>query len=254
MRAPINPWNKIGQLFVTKTKEERANSVAIDNIEIAWPVILRLIDSRLPQKKRLRVLDHGCGTGAFADKLYSLGFDVVALDTAKSMISAAKSSRDSRIEFIAGNIVSIKGKRRFDLITSIMTLQFVESLKETVQVMAEMIKRGGLVILAVFNPEFVADFLSVDVIFKDFDSEENPTKGMMCLSKNICIPTFVRTAEQYDKAFLEQGMKKIFEQYPCFTKEFFNSHSIFVNNFLGRYPKKNPEDICEFLILAYSKT
>ena len=58
-------WDKIADVFKVVEGEAMA-ALAADNVEIAWPVILK----ELP--KTGNILDFGCGTGGFCQRLQDL--------------------------------------------------------------------------------------------------------------------------------------------------------------------------------------
>ena len=79
-------------------------------------------------------------------------------------------------------------------------------------------------------------------MFSDFDSVDDPKKGFINFDEGICIPTFIRDADEYDAILKQLGMAKQLEEYPPFTQEF-----------LEQYPIDRPTNESEYLILGYSK-
>ena len=68
-------WDKLANKFNTH-KDDEIDPGAADNIVIAWPVILSEINKNFKQNNN-EVLDYGCGTGGFSNKLNSLGFQLI---------------------------------------------------------------------------------------------------------------------------------------------------------------------------------
>ena len=251
MKTKTNPWDNLGKMFKTKSPEERADSASIDNIEIAWPVVLDIINKHFGKTKNLEILDHGCGTGEFINKLHSLGYKVSGQDTSKWMVEAAKSNCPKSISIYDQPLTEIEGK--FDVVTSIMVMQFIRDIKQTVEQLSNSLNEKGLLIAVVFNPLFVKNFISVDVIFKDFDSKEKPEEGFLCLDEETCIPTYIRSAKEYNEVFSENGFKD-FETYkPTFTNDFAQKYPDFISNFFAKYPEKDITKICEHLVVAGKK-
>ena len=84
--------------------------------------INQLINLYNPNAKSL--LNMGCGTGKHDLLLLEEGFDIVGFDISKKMISEANKAKVKRlnkssINFIEGNIQSIRLKNKFDVITSL---------------------------------------------------------------------------------------------------------------------------------------
>ena len=73
-------WDKLANKFNTH-KDDEIDPGAADNIVIAWPVILSEINKNFKQNNN-EVLDYGCGTGGFSNKLNSF----------KSIVSLGKLS------------------------------------------------------------------------------------------------------------------------------------------------------------------
>jgi SAM-dependent methyltransferase len=102
MRAP-DPWDALSPYFDTSRAE--VASGAADNILIAWPVLLRFIAEHAPAGA-VRVLDYGCGGGGFAQKLQSLGFRVVGVDSSPAMIDTARTAHPE-LEFEVADAGSV---------------------------------------------------------------------------------------------------------------------------------------------------
>jgi SAM-dependent methyltransferase len=72
------------------------------------------------------LVEIGCGTGAHAAELASLGYDVVGVDMSEGMLAAAEAKRSElpaaqaeRIRFAAGDARSVRLGRRFDAAISL---------------------------------------------------------------------------------------------------------------------------------------
>jgi 2-polyprenyl-3-methyl-5-hydroxy-6-metoxy-1,4-benzoquinol methylase len=239
MEDSISQWNKLSKEFDTKNKELISANVA-DNILIAYPPIIDLIKKHFYQPNGLSALDYGCGAGDFCNKLLSFGFNVTGVDFSPEMIKVAR--QNSKAKFILGGIEKILELNDFDLTTSIMVFQFIENINELLKTLTKKLEKGGLLIFAVHNPEYVSNCLKHQIRFGHFDSDENPKKGIIKVNKGESIPIYVRRAEEYNKILSAFGFKKIMEQYPPFNKDF-----------LQKYTKDGPTDKPEFMILGYSR-
>jgi len=244
----MNQWDILSDFFDVRIKNGEIQGGAMDNILIAWPPIIKCIKKHYPDTKGLSALDFGCGVGEFCFKLHKLGFKVTGIDNSEKMIKKAKSYLPKDITLIHGKSDRIQTKEKYDLITSIQTLQFIEDIRKTISNFDKALKPKGLLIFAVFNPQFVLNCIKENVLLVDFDSETNPKKGFFCLGDKIRIPTYIRTASEYISMLKEKSFKKILETYPPFTK-----------SFLKKYPLKVPPDKLapskdpEYMILGFVK-
>jgi 2-polyprenyl-3-methyl-5-hydroxy-6-metoxy-1,4-benzoquinol methylase len=244
----MNQWDTISDFFDVRVENDEVQGGAMDNILIAWPPIVKYIKKYFPKRKGLEAIDFGCGVGEFCHKLYKLGFNVTGLDNSEKMIRKASSYLPKEIRLIKGDSDKLLTKKRYDLITSIQTLQFVRNIRKTLTHFDKALKSNGLLIFATFNPQFVKNCIKENVLLINFDSATNPTKGFFCLGDNIRIPTYIRTAKEYERMLTDKGYKKVLETYPPFTKKF-----------LEKYPLKVPPDKIapsqdpEYMILGFVK-
>lgn len=236
-----NPWDALSSTFDTKKDEEEISSHAADNILIAWPVVLDFIKKYAPEEKGLRVLEYGCGGGGFAKKLNTLGYQVTGVDSSAEMIKVANTAYGSHIKFMVGDSSLLHTFNPFSIITSIMTLQFIENVEKVIDDFSKNLTSDGILVFAVHNPEHVKEYLQAKILFEDFNSNEQPETGYLNLSGNK-IPIFIRTAKEYNQLLKSKGFELILEAYPPFTEEF-----------LTKYPISAPTNQPEFLILGYKK-
>jgi 2-polyprenyl-3-methyl-5-hydroxy-6-metoxy-1,4-benzoquinol methylase len=236
-----NPWDKLSKLFDTTKDESDIPSRAADNILIAWPVILKFINQYTPDGKNLRVLDYGCGSGSFVNKLSQIGYKVTGVDSSKEMIKIAKSAYGDKNNFLCGDTSILSTLPPFSIITSVMTFQFIENIEESLTDLSNASIHNGLFTFAVHNPKLIKEYLHAEILFEDFDSKINPKKGILNLGGNR-IPIFIRSADEYNQILQKMGFEPLIEEYPPFTKEF-----------LEKYPSSDPTDTPEFLILGYRK-
>jgi 2-polyprenyl-3-methyl-5-hydroxy-6-metoxy-1,4-benzoquinol methylase len=236
-----NPWDLLSTFFDTTRDDTEIPSRVADNMLIAWPVILKFIKRHSTKRKDLRILDYGCGSGSFANKLYQQGYQVTGVDSSEEMIKIAKSAYGNDIEFLLGDSSVLKESNLFSIVISIMTFQFVENIEKTFLDIASVLDRNGIFVFAVHNPEQVKEYLQKRILFENFDSEEKPKEGFLNLRGNK-IPIFIRTAEEYNNMLQKLGFQVLLEEYPPFTQQF-----------LEKYPSSDPMDVPEFLILGYKK-
>ncbi|MBN2015463.1 class I SAM-dependent methyltransferase [Candidatus Dojkabacteria bacterium] len=244
----MNQWDILSEFFDVRVKGDKVQGGAMDNILIAWPPIIKCIREHFPKRKGLEALDFGCGVGEFCYKLSKMGFKVTGTDNSAKMIEKAGSYLPKEIMLIKGESDELLTRKKYDLITSIQTLQFIRNIRKTIAHLDKALKPNGLLIFAVFNPQFAINCIKENVLLVNFDSDTHPKEGFFCLGDKIRIPTFIRTASEYERMVTERGYKKVLETYPRFTKKF-----------LKKYPLKVPPDKIapskdpEYMILGFVK-
>ena len=239
----MNLWDKMAGIFGgAKDREEVPKEIA-ENVLIAFPKMIELIRKNFPIMKGRRALDFGCGTGRFSKELYKLGFWVTGIDISSEMINAARQYLPGDVRLLAGSLDQIQEEPTFDLVAASMVFQFIREIDVSLRALDRLIKPAGILVLSVFNPPFVANLLKVKVLFKDFDSMDFPTHGLMELVKGTRIPVYLRGAEEYAGLLRCLGYEKIFEAVPPFTEEF-----------LAKYPVSFPTRDPEFLVMGFQKS
>lgn len=124
------------------------------NHDYTIPLLLQLIDRHVQtlaeKKKKLRILDLGCGNGSLSNFLTQKGYDVVGVEESKSGIEiAAKNFPDC--QFIQGSIYDLPYHRleeKFDIIISMDVIEHLFYPKELVRVARNCLKLGGRLILS----------------------------------------------------------------------------------------------------------
>jgi ubiquinone/menaquinone biosynthesis C-methylase UbiE len=235
-----NPWDLLSSPF--DTKKDEIDSLVADNILIAWPEMLSFIKEYGPKGLGLRLLEYGCGGGGFAHKLTQLGYKVTGVDSSSEMINIAKTAYGDEVNFLFGNSSILSTLKPFSIITSVMTLQFIEDIEKTLDALSSALVSEGILTFAVHNPKCITAHIKAGILFEDFESVENPKKGILNFD-GIKIPIFIRTASEYNEMLQKRGFKPLVEAYPPFTKEF-----------LEKYPIDGPTEESEFLILGYKKS
>lgn len=237
-----NLWDALGKSsFNTHIKEGEIDPRSADNILIAWPTILDAIKKHFPNPNGINILDFGCGTGGFCIKLNKLGYKVVGVDSSAEMINTAKKHSPSSVKYILGDVSSILQNSIFQIIVSIMTLQFIKNLEKTLISLINHLQTGGILLMADFNKEWVKECLKIPISFADFDSNENPQKGWKTFG-DLKIPVCIRDSKAYDDLAIKNGLTKFMEGYPPFTQVF-----------VDKYPDDRPKNVSEYVILGYKR-
>ena len=107
--------------------------------------------------KNTKVLELGCGTGRVTFPLAKKAKQVVGVDISEEMILKAKNKlKDKSINFILGDITSLKLNDKFNLIIApFRVFQSLETESERLNLLKtieEHLDSKGLVILNIFNP------------------------------------------------------------------------------------------------------
>jgi len=242
MNEQTASWDRLSQYYDTSKNSGDIPAGAADNILVAWPPMIEILTSQLSDMHGRKAADLGCGGGGFCKRLHDLGFQVVGIDPSEGMINVAQHSNPEGVQFFQGDSSKLKkAGEKFDVITSIMALQFDPNIKQTAHNIRDSLLPYGIVIITVFNPAYVTARLKAGTLFENFDSVKKPGTRFINLYGQR-LQTYIRTATEYDEIFEGLGLKKVAEKTPPFTKEF-----------LKKYPKYIPIKEPEFLILAYKQ-
>ncbi|MFL4969977.1 MAG: bifunctional 2-polyprenyl-6-hydroxyphenol methylase/3-demethylubiquinol 3-O-methyltransferase UbiG [Xanthobacteraceae bacterium] len=103
----------------------------------------------------LRILDIGCGAGVLSEPLARIGAAVVGADAAETSIEVAKrhaagSGLDIDYRAVTAEVLADAGER-FDIVLAMEVVEHVADMDLFVRRCAEMIKAGGLMIVATIN-------------------------------------------------------------------------------------------------------
>jgi 2-polyprenyl-3-methyl-5-hydroxy-6-metoxy-1,4-benzoquinol methylase len=227
-------WDDLSNRF--NAQAEEIDPHVADNVVIACPIILDQITRHFEANKNIDAIDYGCGTGYFAEKLSSLGLKVIGLDISEKMIEIAKGNIHSKVRFYVKNFTDLSDFKQVDVISSVMVFQFISNIEEALKVLCSKVNPGGLVIFAVFNPDYVNKDIAT---IKKFKMEESG-EIFLDLNSGTRIPVFIRDSKYYDKIIQRYGYKKILESYPPFTPEF-----------IQKYKPTYLTEVPEFMILGY---
>jgi 2-polyprenyl-3-methyl-5-hydroxy-6-metoxy-1,4-benzoquinol methylase len=228
-------WDALAKVY--GTSGESANPIAADNVEIAWPAILKLLGGG-----KKRVLDFGCGAGNFCIRLHSLGHEPVGIDFSKKMITAARKASPKNTEYQIGSKSELMEMRNFDAITSIMVFQFIKGIESYLPLFRNALKPGGVIIFAVFNPLFAVRCYAERALFGSSHGNTGKSIDIFKPNNESDIPVFLRSEEDYRAIFESSGFEFVSTSLPPFSEEF-----------VERYQWKLPYDVPEFLIMAFRR-
>lgn len=112
-------------------------------------------------KKKLDILEIGCGSGSHAIEFEKLGHNVVALDSSSNMISLAK-KKNNKVLFLVKDGKSFKSKKKFDIVILLFhVINFFHKKKEIKKFFENSnynLKKNGLLIFDFINYEALRKF------------------------------------------------------------------------------------------------
>lgn len=244
MNTSSASWDKVSCMFNTHRKG-KIDPCAADNILIAWPVFLKVLKKFNPpnQRARLKVLDFGCGTGGFCNLLNSKGFKVSGIDFSKNMIKIARRNSPKDIQYKVGEKNALRSfKTKFNIVTSVMVFQFVKALESYAPIFNSLLEEGGMIIFAVFNPDFIQRCQQRKMVFTNLNRKTVPPSAKIEMKKGVLLTTYVRAEKEYKKIFERAGFHFISSHFPPFTKKF-----------VFQYNWRFPSDVSEYLIMVFEK-
>ena len=236
-------WDALSEVFDVHKQGAGIDPKAADNILIAWPPMTEAIEGHFHGRSGLRALDYGCGTGGFTAKLASLGFEAIGMDNSSKMIDKARQTvgDNKTTNFIVGNADRILNLEPVDLMSAVMVFQLVKDIETNFQNLAKVITPDGMMVFAVHNPRYVSRCLEKEVLFRDFDSRQNPKQGNIDFG-TAQVPIFIRTAQDYTDILQSLDFRKVLETYPPFTPEF-----------IAQYHPDTPTEVSEYLVMGFVK-
>ena len=150
--GPMRPLHRINPVRLAFIREEVGRHFGLD-ARAPFPL------------EGLDVLDVGCGAGLLTEPLARLGGRVTGLDPAPGMIEAARrhaaesgievSYQDDVVETLAADV------SRFDLVVAMEVVEHVADVPAFIRSCGEVLKPGGLLLLATINRTLRAFALAI---------------------------------------------------------------------------------------------
>jgi SAM-dependent methyltransferase len=121
----------------------------------------------LPNLAKARILDIGCGTGGFCEYALEQGAGfVLGLDISRRMSARAESTlgRNPNVKVVNQAIEDFNWQgEQFDLITSSLTLHYVEPLADVLKRSASWLRDSGTLLISVNHPLYTANLGAASV-------------------------------------------------------------------------------------------
>lgn len=244
--------DSLSEAFDTWKNNHDIDPIAADNIVLARPVFDEVFESEYWSIEWKSILEYWCGTWWFVKKLVNMGGKVIGIDRSPWMAAKAASNleyiwtkqKENMLAILTWNHEDIaRMEHRYDIITSIMTFQFVDR-KELFSMISSLDKKlnqDWLFMFAVWNPKRIQDGIDNFDWFSGMESSEDELLCEIDFGKEKIV-SYNRNSSIYDELLISFWYKKIKEEYPPFTKEF-----------LKTYNRNQPKEHSEYLILAYKK-
>ncbi|HEY1016437.1 MAG TPA: class I SAM-dependent methyltransferase [Herpetosiphonaceae bacterium] len=142
---------------------------------IVEPAVLSLL---APQAGE-RIVELGCGNGAFARRLASLGADVLATDFSAGLLERARARScpgPGAIAYAQADATDLAqllalGERRFDAAVCLMALMDMPEIEPAFHGMSRLLKPGGRCVFALQHPSFNSNGAAKTVSWEDRDGE-----------------------------------------------------------------------------------
>ncbi len=142
---------------------------------IVEPTVLGLLAPQVGE----RIVELGCGNGAFARRLSSLGADVLATDFSAGLLERARARGcpgPGAIAYAQADATSLEqvlalGERSFDAAVCLMALMDMPEIAPAFVGMSRLLKPGGRCVFALQHPAFNSNGAAKTVTFEDRDGE-----------------------------------------------------------------------------------
>lgn len=165
--------------------DELADSYAVDVRENAYNAHLEFpaTTSLLPAVDGERVLDAGCGTGAYSAWLVERGADVVGVDVSETMLAHARDAvDDDAAEFVQGDLggpLAFADDGEFDGVVSALALGYVADWDSVFAEFRRVLDPGGFLVFSTGHPldqfepadDRGGNYFAVERRAKDWDVE-----------------------------------------------------------------------------------
>ena len=176
--------------------------------------------SLLPEITGRRVLDVGCGPGAYAQELVARGASVVACDVSERMLELAMERLDGigsseLVEFRKLDLtqpLSMFEDEEFDVINAPLCLDYVADWSALFHDFHRILKPRGVFLFSCGHPAFDAEYFKTDAYFS-VERVECTWKGF---GKQIRMPSYRRSLEEVFAPIVEAGfrLEKVHEPQP----------------------------------------
>ena len=164
MNSDITQWDKYASLY-NKGKGESGDELHNDLIQPT-------LEKFLPDLDGKKILDAGCGNG-FLEKWLSPKADlVVAVDSSDDLLDYARNnSKHKNVIFNKSDLTQELpfDKQSFDVVVSVMVLQYLPEIKTLASEAGRILKEGGVFIFAIDHPAHALYLRAQELVGKKND-------------------------------------------------------------------------------------
>jgi len=135
--------------------------------------------SLLPPVAGKRVLDAGCGPGAYTERLVDMGAEVIGIDSSPRMVDIANRRLNGKatiVEADLGQPLKFLDSASFDLIVSALTLDYIKDWNALFREFYRLLRATGYLVFSAHHPfdEFYdhhpgGNYFEVELVDYEFD-------------------------------------------------------------------------------------
>ena len=211
MKTDAAKWSTQVDCFDTDGRDAEPSGVSFardeENKSVIWPIFMQYVNQRKRFLGRnLRILDFGCGTGSFCRRLALDGHTVVGVDANVDMIKRAI-ERD--VNFLASYVdpdgLDEVTSEPFDMVVSLMVLQFVSEIDEMISRMGSRLTEEGIVVVAVHDDDYFRQMSGRHPKYVPPKPGSNPLEWTIVLNGET-FAVFLRGDVEYSEWFARRGL------------------------------------------------
>lgn len=191
---------------------------------------LKIIVSYAKNKKFVKFLDIGCGTGYHVHMLNTMKYDVVGLDKSKNMIEKAQ-SKYSNCEFVQGDILA---NNLFDynsfthIICLNKTFYIIKNKEQFFENCALLLAPNGLLIIHLLDRDKFKPFIlpkDNTILYNPENHNQTITKNIIKFNSNL---EYMCDYEVLNDDTTRETINYFNEPYSCYNEKFenFDTHNI----------------------------
>ena len=204
----VDAYDKYSSNYI----KTRLTEGALFNDHIEAPVVRDFIDD-IRTFRKINVLDVGCGPGVYTKSFHKIGANVVAIDPSETMIAAAKNncisselSNLNKLEFFNLKLNEFKTDRNFSLILATFMLGYFENLRESFEIMENMLTQSGRIITSCLHPDRIFSVSKNDTGYLTGDKDRNKMYEADFLGKDAVIYLHKHSFEEIFSAASDAGL------------------------------------------------
>lgn len=175
--------------------------------------------SLLPDVAGKRVLDAGCGPGAYAEWLLDRGAEVYAIDASPRMVEHARKRTRGRADVRVADLarpLDFLADGSFDLVLSPLVLEYVHDWRATFAEFHRVLVPGGHLVVSVTHPFSDYTYFRSTAYFET----EQVTSVWNGFGERILMPSYRRSLQETLNPFADAGFAIARTLEPKPTEEF----------------------------------